>query len=93
MENMIFSVVLFVVYFCFASYFLYSPSNTDAEPVEPIEKQIQRMFQEIDSVSEDSENEVLRAHGHIKLPRKPRQSCPQQEQTLVSTVDLEQLRS
>jgi hypothetical protein len=108
MENIIFGFVLFVVYFCFASYFLYTPSSTNAESVEPIEKQLQRMFQEIDSVSdsEDSEDEVLTPHGHIKLtgrtrtrtrfesqplPRFPRQSCPQQKQTLVSAVDLEQL--
>jgi hypothetical protein len=50
---MIFGFVLFVVYFCFASYFLYTPSNTDTESVEPIEKQIQRMFQEIDSIHEN----------------------------------------
>jgi Fe-S cluster biogenesis protein NfuA len=66
MENIILGFVLFVVYFCFASYFLYTPSSTGAESVEPIEKQLQRMFQEIDSVSdsEDSEDEVLTPHGH-----------------------------
>jgi hypothetical protein len=82
MENIIFGFVLFVVYFCFASYFcfvsyfLYTPSSTNAESVEPIEKLIQRMFQEIDSVGENLEDEVLK---------------PLQEQTLVSAVDLEQL--
>jgi hypothetical protein len=76
MENMIFGFVLFVVYFCFASYFLYTPSSTNAESVEPIEKQLQRMFQEIDSVGENLEDEIL---------------VLQQEQTLVPGIDFEQL--
>jgi hypothetical protein len=55
MENTIFGFVLFVLYFCFTSYFFYTPSSNEAESVEPIEKQIQRMFQEID---EDTDGEV-----------------------------------
>ncbi|NJO94327.1 MAG: hypothetical protein HC820_08260 [Hydrococcus sp. RM1_1_31] len=78
MNNLVLSIALFIIYFCFVSCVLYSQKNSSIQQKEtpvPIEREIEKMLDEIYEVA-PSEQEI----DLFEIPEFPTTPAPPEKE-------------